>query len=241
MKDLLAWFGLKAFPFDKNLKIQDVFETEPFKEAMAGFDCIKRRDGILFLTGDPVVGKTLAIRRDVDSLIENLFKRYNTPLSTPDRADLLYHLNRLLGLPLRRFKSVVYGQIQKLPLESKESSGKAVLSIDRPHLMRMEVFAQLHTLLQFDFDSKPLVPLILCGQNTLLDKLMYHSSRPLASCVAERSHLEGLTLKETQRYLNHYLKIAGIKNNSLPRKPFRPFSRDEEACFEGRNTSTEGT
>ena len=37
MKDLLAWFGLKGFPFDKNLKTQDVFETEPFKEAIARF------------------------------------------------------------------------------------------------------------------------------------------------------------------------------------------------------------
>jgi type II secretory pathway predicted ATPase ExeA len=77
--------------------------------------------------------------------------------------------------------------------------------------MRIEVFAQIYTLLQFDFDSKPLVPLILCGQNTLLDKLMYHSSRPLASRISGRSHLEGLTLKEMEGYLNHHLSIAGIK------------------------------
>jgi len=50
MKDLLAWFGIKAFPFDKNLKTQDVFETEALKEAMARFDYIKRRGGILLLT-----------------------------------------------------------------------------------------------------------------------------------------------------------------------------------------------
>jgi type II secretory pathway predicted ATPase ExeA len=89
MKDLLAWFGLKAFPFDKHLKTQDVFETDPFKEAMARFDYIKRRGGILLLTGDPGVGKTLALRHYVDSLKENLFKPYYTPLSTLSRADSL--------------------------------------------------------------------------------------------------------------------------------------------------------
>ena len=52
MKDLLAWFGLKGFPFDKNLKTQDVLETEPFKEATARLDYIKRRGGILLLTGE---------------------------------------------------------------------------------------------------------------------------------------------------------------------------------------------
>ncbi len=52
MKDLLAWFGLKGFPFDKNLKPQDVLETEPFKESTARLDYIKRRGGILLLTGE---------------------------------------------------------------------------------------------------------------------------------------------------------------------------------------------
>jgi len=49
------------------------------KEALARFDYIKRRGGILLLTGDPGVGKTLALRRYVDTLNENLFKPYYTP------------------------------------------------------------------------------------------------------------------------------------------------------------------
>ena len=32
MKDLLAWFGLKRFPFDKNIKPSDALDTEPLKE-----------------------------------------------------------------------------------------------------------------------------------------------------------------------------------------------------------------
>ncbi|MFQ6069927.1 MAG: hypothetical protein ACE5LC_05305 [Candidatus Aminicenantales bacterium] len=36
------------------------------------------------------------------------------------------------------------------------------------------------------------LPIILTGQSNLLDKLMYHTSRPLASRVVARSHLEGL-------------------------------------------------
>ena len=31
MKDIIAWFGLKHFPFDKNIKTQDVFDTESLK------------------------------------------------------------------------------------------------------------------------------------------------------------------------------------------------------------------
>ncbi|RLB10927.1 MAG: AAA family ATPase, partial [Deltaproteobacteria bacterium] len=81
MKDLLAWFGLKRFPFDKNIKPQDAMDTEPLKECLARLEYIKRRSGILLLTGDPGVGKTLALRKYVHSLNENLFKTYYTPLS----------------------------------------------------------------------------------------------------------------------------------------------------------------
>jgi type II secretory pathway predicted ATPase ExeA len=72
MNDLLAWFGLKRFPFDKSIKTQELLKTEPFREAMARLDYIKRRGGILLLTGDPGVGKTLALRSYADSQREPL-------------------------------------------------------------------------------------------------------------------------------------------------------------------------
>ena len=38
MRDLLAWFGLKTFPFDKHIKTQEALDTEPFKESTARLD-----------------------------------------------------------------------------------------------------------------------------------------------------------------------------------------------------------
>ncbi len=61
---------MKRFPFDKDFKASEVLQTEPLKEAFARFEYIKRRGGILLLTGDPGVGKTLALRTYVDSLKE---------------------------------------------------------------------------------------------------------------------------------------------------------------------------
>jgi general secretion pathway protein A len=77
----------------------------------------------------------------------------------------------------------------------------------------LEVLRQISNALgQFDHDSKPLLPTILAGQSNLLDKLMYHTSRPLASRVVARSHLEGLSQTDLLGYLKHHLEIAGIKN-----------------------------
>lgn len=88
---------------------------------------------------------------------------------------------------------------------------KIVLIVDEASLMRLEVFAELHTICQFEKDSKPWLPMILSGQNTLIDKLTYRSSQPLASRIVAKSHLEGVDLARMEQYLRHHLAIAGME------------------------------
>jgi general secretion pathway protein A len=90
-----------------------------------------------------------------------------------------------------------------------------VLIIDEANLLRIEVFAQLHTIGQFELDSKPLLAVILAGQNNLIDKLMYLTSRPLASRVIGRSQLEGLKQKDMEGYLKHHLELGGDTGAAL--------------------------
>jgi type II secretory pathway predicted ATPase ExeA len=79
--------------------------------------------------------------------------------------------------------------------------------------MRLEVFAELHTICQFEKDAKPWLPIILVGQTSLVDKLTFRSCLPLASRVIARCHLEGTDLDGMQTYLRHHLAIAGIERN----------------------------
>ncbi len=87
---------------------------------------------------------------------------------------------------------------------------KIVLIVDEASLIRLEVFAELHTICQFEKDSRPWLPIILAGQNSLIDKLTYRSSQPLASRIVAKSHLEGVDLKGMEKYLQHHLGIAGV-------------------------------
>ena len=90
---------------------------------------------------------------------------------------------------------------------------KVVIVIDEASLLRLEVLAELHTIIQFDKDSKPWLPLILVGQSNLVDKLMYRSSAPFASRIVARSHLEGLDRQGMEQYILHHLSIAGVNHN----------------------------
>ncbi len=59
------------------------------------------------------------------------------------------------------------------------------LYIDEASLLRLEVFVELHTLCQFEMDSKPCLPMVLSGQTHLIDNLRYPGPLPLASRKVE--------------------------------------------------------
>lgn len=88
-------------------------------------------------------------------------------------------------------------------------------------------------------DSKPILPIILSGQNNLLDKLMYYTSRPLASLVVARSRLEGLKSKDMAGYLKTTSRSQASQTHSLPMKLCWPSIRAQEVCSDELITSPE--
>jgi len=123
--------------------------------------------------------------------------------------DLLRQICLEFGSPARSSLAVLTRNVRELLLDIRLKKQIPLLVVDEAQLLRLEVFAQLHTLSQYQFDSQTLMPMVLCGQNGLLDKLLFHTSRPFASRVVGRSHLDGLKLKDMQGYLSHHLELAG--------------------------------
>jgi len=98
--------------------------------------------------------------------------------------------------------------MSELNLELADKKQKPVFIIDEASLLRLDVFTELHTITQFEGDSKPILPIILAGQNNLIDNLQYRQARALASRVVARGHLEALTQDEMTAYLAHHQSIA---------------------------------
>jgi type II secretory pathway predicted ATPase ExeA len=89
---------------------------------------------------------------------------------------------------------------------------KVILIVDEASLMRLEVFAELHTITQFEQDSKPWLPVILAGKTNLIDLLTYQTSMSPASRIVARSHLEPANRSQMEEYLTHHLSITGVTN-----------------------------
>lgn len=82
---------------------------------------------------------------------------------------------------------------------------RVALIVDEASLMRLEVFAELHTITELEQSSKPWLPIILAGKTGLFDMLTYQTSKPSASGIVARSHMQPVSRTHIQDYLSHHL------------------------------------
>lgn len=210
-----TFFGLEREPFRSDPRLKDILETEEIKGVRDRFDYALRLGAIGLVTGEIGSGKSTALRYAAALLHPSEYQTFAITAASGSILEMYRMFLAELGIDtssssraflMRRIKR----EVAHLVCEKKI---KVVLLIDEASLLRLEVFAELHTLCQFEQDSKPWLPLILAGQASLIDKLMYPASRPLASRIVARSHLEGADLSQMSGYLAHHLQLAGVKRD----------------------------
>ena len=205
------FFAFTREPFSPDLTVDEFYHTPGLEAAKERFLYAVGLGAISVITGDVGSGKSTALRYASASLHPSQYRIVPVVASTGSVVEILRQIAMAFDVDwatvsLAKLMRTVKGTITEIATRKQVP----ILLIDEASLLRLDVFAQLHTLTQFDMDSKPLLPIILAGQSTLLDKLTYVTSRPLASRVIGRTHLEGLRQKDMAGYLKHHLEIAGI-------------------------------
>ena len=206
------FFGFTREPFSPNVKVDELYHTAALVGAKERFLYAVNLGAVSVITGDVGSGKSTALRYASSSLHPSQYQIISVVASSGSIVEILKQICIALDIEWSAISlAKLMHSVRSAVAEIGKRKQVPVLIIDEASLLRLEVFAQLHTIGQFDMDSKPLLPIILAGQNNLLDKLMYLTSRPLASRVIGRSHLEGLKQKDMAGYLKHHLEIAGIQ------------------------------
>ena len=206
------FFGFTREPFSPDVKVDELYHTAGLVGAKERFLYAVNLGAVSVVTGDVGSGKSTALRYASSFLHPSQYQIISVVASTGSIVEILKQICIALDIEWSAISlAKLMHSVRSAVAEIGKRKQVPVLIIDEASLLRLEVFAQLHTIGQFDMDSKPLLPIILAGQNNLLDKLAYLTSRPLASRVIGRSHLEGLKQKDMAGYLKHHLEIAGIQ------------------------------
>ena len=210
-----TFFGFSREPFTSNVELDGILQTPELLAVNQRVEYVIRIGGIGLLTGEVGAGKSTALRWAAGRLHPS---KYKILWVTATAGSILEIYRQLLAeLDINTASSSrailtrqIKNQIQNLVVTKKQ---QPLFIIDEASLLRLDVFTELHTLTQFEGDSKPWLPVILAGQNNLADNLLYRTAVPLASRIVARSHLKAVNRQGMEEYLHHHLNIAGLKNS----------------------------
>ena len=236
------FFGLTQEPFAADLELDSILQTEDLLAVSQRVEYVMRIGAIALVTGEVGAGKSTALRWASGQLHPSRYK----PLWITATAGSILEVYRqlLTELDINTAASsravltrLIRQQICNLVITKKQ---QPLLIIDEASLLRLDVFAELHTLTQFQGDSKPWLPIILAGQNNLADNLLYRTAIPLTSRIVARAHLKGVNRDGMEQYIMHHLAVAGVKNSPFDEQAVTAIHQGSGGLFRKANNLARG-
>lgn len=209
-------FGLSGEPFAQDVPTDKLFPLPGLSAFLDRFDYALRIGAATVITGEVGTGKSTSLRAAANRLHPTQHVVIALVASSGSVLDFLRSLCLELGSPeISSSTAKLVRMIREAFATISAKKQQPLLIVDEAHLLRLELLAQLHALTQLPFDQKPMVPMVLSGQNILIDRLLFHTSQPFASRVIGRTLLEGLRRDQMADYLTHHLEIVGGKPDLL--------------------------
>jgi len=207
----LRHFGFTTTPFSKEIADADLW-LPPSKEGLVDDLCaaVEARESVL-LVGDPGVGKTCVLRALRHKLPQSAFRFTYCSNVTLGRRDFYRQLCHALGLAPSATAAAVFSAVSSNIQELANEKVHPVFLLDEAHLMHQDVLDHLHVLMNFDWDSKALLSLILVGLPELADRVRLRRNRALYTRLRHRLAIEPITPEDTNAYLQQRLAVAGVK------------------------------
>ncbi|RKH13533.1 general secretion pathway protein GspA [Corallococcus sp. CA053C] len=204
-------FGFSEAPFSKEIADADLWlpasKTDLVEELC---EAVRERQSVM-LVGEPGVGKTCVLRALRHRLPQAGFRLTSCHNATLGRRDFYRQLCLALGLtPSATAASVFYAVSSHVEDLGRERVHPVFL-LDEAHLLHQDVLDHLHILLNYQWDSKALLSLILVGLPELDSRLAMRRNRSLASRLARRLTIDALGPDDTAEYLRLRLKNAGCE------------------------------
>jgi len=211
------FFGLKEEPFENTLDPRFLYRSSQMTEALSRLQyVVENRKGSAVLTGVYGCGKTLL----ANTLVAGLNQRnYQTAFITNPQltsVELLRAIARHLGagnLPhnLNEMSTDYFLEIIEDILINNAKDGRdTLIIIDEAHVIAdLNAMEELRLLLNFQFETRFLLTLLLMGQPELSEKIS--KAKQLLQRIAISFHIGPLSYEEVASYIVYRLGVAGVE------------------------------
>ncbi len=96
-------------------------------------------------------------------------------------------------------------------VEQYAQGKRVVIIVDEAQNLSVQALEELRLLSNVNIDSEIFLQIILTGQPELVDKLNQPELEQFAQRIGVEFHLDSLSYAETQKYIEHRMKVAGAK------------------------------
>lgn len=207
--ETLAHFGLNQEPFSKEIDDADLW-LPPSKHAVLDelTDAVHAKKSAV-LTGEPGAGKTCLLRALRHALKADSFRLTYCHNVTLGRRDFYRQLCLALGIPRGSTAGDVFFAVSTHVEELAKERIFPVFLVDEAHLLHQDTLDHLHILLNYAWDSRALLSLLLVGLPDLDDRLRLRRNRSLHSRLHHRVSIGPLTADDTADYVRTRVTRAG--------------------------------
>lgn len=205
----VAHFGFAGVPFSKEIG-DDGLWLPPSKTNLVDELCqaLQNRGSVL-LVGDAGVGKTCVLRALRQRLPQTGFRLTYCHNATLGRRDFYRQLCLVLGLSPSATAAAVFYAVTTHVQDLGQQRVHPVFLLDEAHLLHQDTLDHLHILLNYQWDSKALLSLVLIGLPELRERLYLQRNRSLFSRLHQRFAIDGTSSDDTNEYIRHRLKQVG--------------------------------
>ena len=212
-----SFFGLKELPFTLTPNTDFYYGLPPHQEAIVVLEvALKSGEGFIKITGEVGTGKTLLLRKIMNSgIVENYEVAYlpNPYLTAPE---MRLALARELSVDLKESDEIsVTDAINHRLIELNQQGKKVMVLIDEAQDLPEETLEAIRLFGNLETESAKLVQIVLFGQPELDFRLSDEKFRQLRQRITFSYRLRSLTFDETRAYINYRMNIAGYQGGAV--------------------------
>jgi type II secretory pathway predicted ATPase ExeA len=207
--DYLSHFGLSADPFAKDIADAELWLPPSKLSLVEDLTEAMHARASAVLTGEPGVGKTCVLRALRHALAPANFRLVYCQNTTVGRRDFYRHLCLALGLAKAATAGDLFLSVSAHVEDLAKERVCPVFLVDEAHLLHQDTLDHLHILLNYQWDQKPLLSLVLIGLPDLEDRLRLRRNRSLYSRIHHRFALGSLLPDDTADYIRARLARVG--------------------------------